>query len=386
MINEKNEKKRAGEKKVTTRDIARECGLSQTTVSMILSGKGNVSFSGETISLVRETASRLGYVYRPRQVKKEVRLKRTIMILCPSLATQYYTTLIQSITEYAQERDICTLTAYTSRSEKIEEYYLAMAADQDFLGLIYTFPPKAGKLLNEVALKIPVVMISDYNPDLKAGFLELDSKKSGILVARHLLGLGHRRIAYVTTPLLAAELPRLRRLQGIQEEYGRKGLGRDAVVVLADTEEMWKTYRSGNRHYESGYRMTLQYFYKPSGVTAFIGTNDMVAIGIMDALDKLGYRVPEDYSVCGFDNTLNSSFAGISLTTVDHCIEEKGRSAVDMIVDQRKRSGEKARQSGGQKEDRTIPRTRIEYQPLLVARRSTGPPAQWGEDQNRNRR
>ena len=100
-------------KRVTTRDIASECGVSQTTVSMILSGRGNVSFSEETMELVKGTAVRMGYVYRPRQGKKEVRLKRTIMILCPSLATQYYTTLIQSITEYAQSRELYTLTAYT---------------------------------------------------------------------------------------------------------------------------------------------------------------------------------------------------------------------------------------------------------------------------------
>ena len=121
--------------------------------------------------------------------------------------------------------------------------------------------------------------------------------------------------------------------------------------------------------------MTLKYFRKPDRVTAFIGTNDMVAIGIMDALVKLGYRIPEDYSVCGFDNTLTSSFSGISLTTVDHCMEEKGRSAVDMIRDQRMESKDAARQGGKKNRDRTAPVTRIEYQPLLVARRSTRPPA-----------
>ena len=368
------EKKNDAVRRVTTRDIARECGVSQTTVSMILSGKSNVSFSEETLALVKGTAARLGYVYRPRQVKKEDRLKKTIMILCPSLATQYYTSLIQSITEYARTREICTLTAYTTRTEKMEEYYLRMAADQDFLGLICTYPIKAKKILNEIAAKIPLVMISDYNPELKTGFLELDSKKSGSLVARHLLELGHRRAAYITTPLSGTELPRLRRLEGIREEFERKGVGKDSVLVLADTEEMWQTYRTGNRHYESGYRMTMQYFRKPDRVTAFIGTNDMVAIGILDALNKLGCRVPEDYSVCGFDNTLLSSFSGISLTTVDHCIEEKGRSAVEMIVDQRRNDWDKSQHRRGKGESREGPVTRIEYQPLLVARRSSGPP------------
>ena len=102
-------------------------------------------------------------------------------------------------------------------------------------------------------------------------------------------------------------------------------------------------------------------------ITAFVGTNDFVAIGIMDAITSLGYRIPEDFSVCGFDNTLVASFSGISLTTIDHCIGEKGAYAVSMLMNQKNRMEQK---DGKREKKRSI--MRLEYEPQLIVRHSTG--------------
>ena len=102
-------------------------------------------------------------------------------------------------------------------------------------------------------------------------------------------------------------------------------------------------------------------------ITAFVGTNDFVAIGIMDAITSLGYRIPEDFSVCGFDNTLVASFSGISLTTIDHCIGEKGAYAVSMLMNQKNRMEQK-----DGKREKKRPIMRLEYEPQLIVRHSTG--------------
>ena len=132
------------------------------------------------------------------------------------------------------------------------------------------------------------------------------------------------------------------------------------------TQEQWDHYLMGNRYYDAGYQLTLQYM-KSAGhkATAFIGNNDKISFGIMDALRKLGYDIPEDYSVCGFDNTLASSFAGISLTTIDHSIEEKGAAAIQMLMNVRTSSSE-----GERRKNALI---RLEYDPVLLIRKSTGP-------------
>lgn len=370
-----NEKKRT-----TTRDIAKACFVSQSAVSMILSGRKDIHFAPETIERVKRTAKEMGYEYKARAKRKKTGTNDTIMIICPSLATQYYTTLIQFITQEAQEHGLCTLTAYTNRSKEREEYYLNMAADTGFYGVIYTYAPRAVTSLNHLHEKVPLVLINDHNPDLKIELLELDSKKSGRLIAAHLLELGHRDIGYMTTPLSSIEVPRRRRLEGMQEEYERQGFDPAMIHVISGKREDQETI-TGNKHYDTGYGLTRKYFKKREdilkkkeetnaeleNITAFVGTNDFVAIGIMDAITSLGYRIPEDFSVCGFDNTLVASFSGISLTTIDHCIGEKGAYAVSMLRNQRTRMEQK-----DDKKEKKRPIMRLEYEPQLIIRHSTG--------------
>ena len=160
-----------GKKRTTTRDIAKACFVSQSAVSMILSGREDIHFAPETIERVKRTAKEMGYEYRGRAKKKKTGTNDTIMIMCPSLATQYYTTLIQFITQEAQEHGLCTLTAYTNRSKEREEYYLNMAADTGFYGVIYTYAPRAVTSLNHLHGKVPLVLINDHNSDLKIELL-----------------------------------------------------------------------------------------------------------------------------------------------------------------------------------------------------------------------
>ena len=373
-------------KRTTTRDIAKACFVSQSAVSMILSGREDIHFAPETIERVKRTAKEMGYEYKARVKRKKTGTNDTIMIMCPSLATQYYTTLIQFITQEAQQQGLYTLTAYTNRSKEREEYYLNMAADTGFYGIIYTYAPRAVTSLNHLYGKLPLVLINDHNPDLKIELLELDSKKSGRLIAAHLLELGHRDIGYMTTPLSSIEVPRRRRLEGMQEEYERQGFDPAMIHVISGKREDQEVI-TGNKHYDTGYGLTRKYFKKREeisskhaienraevknanlgNITAFVGTNDFVAVGIMDAITSLGYRISEDFSVCGFDNTLVASFSGISLTTIDHCIGEKGAYAVSMLMNQKARIERK----DGKKEKKR-PIMRLEYEPQLIVRRSTG--------------
>ncbi len=352
-------------KKVTTRDIAQKCGLSQTTVSMILSGRPDIHFSEETVEKVFQTAQEMGYVYKKREKKEKTDSSKIILIMCPSLSTEYYTTLVRTITKSAGNKGLNTLTAYTLRDVDTEEYYLKLARSSGFYGVIYTYAPKAIDMINRLHKEIPFVLINDYNEQLRVPLVELDSKKSGRMIGEHLIELGHRHIAYMTTPLDPHELPRVRRLEGLKEACLDAGLPGDSIEVVALTQEQWDYYLLGNRYYDAGYQLTRAYIQKEHRASAFVGTNDLISIGIMDALLKMGYDVPGDYSVCGFDNTLATSFDGISLTTIDHSVEEKGDAAVRLL--------RSSREENSADKDRKKVLMRLEYDPVLLVRRSTGP-------------
>ncbi len=351
--------------KATTRDIARECKLSQSTVSMVLSGREDIHFKEETVRKVLATADKMGYVYKKRPKKPENPLHKTVLIMCPSLSTEYYTTLVRTITKSAKKKGLHTMTTYTMRDLKTEEDFLNTALHSQFYGIIYTYAPQAIDKINQLHRKIPFVLINDYNEKLRIPLIELDSKRSGIMIGDHLVSLGHRHIAYMTTPLDSLELPRIRRLDGLKESFSRAGLDPENVETIALTQNQWDYYLMGNRYYDAGYQLTMQYM-KSAGhqATAFVGNNDQISFGIIDALRKMGYSIPDDYSVCGFDNTLASSFEGISLTTIDHSIEEKGASAIRILVDMHTSSTEPSNK-------RAL--MRLEYDPVLLVRNSTGP-------------
>ncbi|MBQ9156495.1 MAG: LacI family DNA-binding transcriptional regulator [Eubacterium sp.] len=354
-------------KKVTTRDIASACGLSQTTVSMVLSGREDIHFKEGTVEKVLETARKMGYRYKKRERKPVSPTTKTILIMCPSLSTEYYTTLVRTITKSAKNKGLYTMTTYTMRDLSTEESLLSMAADSGFFGVIYTYAPQAIAKINTLRKQIPFVLINDYNDQLRVPLIELDSRRSGRMIGDHLLSLGHRNIAYMTTPLDPVELPRVRRLDGLKEAFRAAGLDDSLVEAVALTQEQWDYYLMGNRYYDAGYQLTMQYMKRPHKATAFVGTNDQISFGVMDALQKMGYSIPGDYSVCGFDNALASSFEGISLTTIDHSVEEKGAAAVRLLMD--------GHDAGSVKEDSRSAMLRLEYEPVLLVRKSTGPVA-----------
>ena len=92
--------------RVTTRDIAEELGISQSTVSMILSNKANVSFTEETVQKVKTKAKELGYKKPvPKELVQEKSLANTIVVLCPMVTNGYYSMMMQSITDHAKEYD-----------------------------------------------------------------------------------------------------------------------------------------------------------------------------------------------------------------------------------------------------------------------------------------
>ena len=114
---------------------------SQSTVSMILSEKKNVSFGEETVQKVKKAAKSLGY-QKPAKKKQapDRSLSQTIMILCPTISNGYYNAVVHSIIEKAQEYGYTTLTAVTFRSAEREEAYFRLFAENELAGVISLYP------------------------------------------------------------------------------------------------------------------------------------------------------------------------------------------------------------------------------------------------------
>lgn len=353
-------------KKVTSTDIAKAAGVSQATVSMVLNKKYNVSFSKETIQKVEQAAQDLGYVIPKRRTQKQAKNNRLIVVFCPTLTNPYYVMLLQGIETVAKEKGYGVFVCNTQRELKMEEQYLRMMHSVSPAGIIYTCNPSPAYMeqVEEIAAKIPLAIISNREK-VKVDAINQDNTKVGSLMARHLLDLGHREVAFIAPPLTKRQQQRSRRVEGFVREYEKEGLG-DCVTIKAADAALDELLPRIDSEYRIGYNLTKELLAEKPNVTAIAGLNDMIAFGIIDALQEEKYKVPNDISVIGCDNILYSRMSHTSLTSIEHFVPLKGRDACDIIM----RKIESADNLYSEMQPTSI--YHIEYEPELIVRRSTG--------------
>lgn len=352
-------------KKVTTTDIAREAGVSQATVSMILNKKYNVSFTRETVERVERAAEELGYKAPKRRMRRNTG-RKLIAAFCPTLTNPYYVMLLQGIEEIAKENGYTVFVCNTLRDLKMEERFLRLLPEIQPMGIIYTCNPSA--CFKEEILSLsettPLVVIKNRDLDMEVDAVELNNAKPGRLMARHLLELGHRRVGFISPPLTRWQQQRLQRVEGFMEEFREAGLP-DGVIVKAAAEEVDSKVPSMDSEYRIGFELTRKLLLEEPNLTAVAGLNDMIALGILDALSEAKIKVPSEMSVLGCDNILYGKLKDISLTTIEHFVQQKGRDASEIIL--------KKIHSLDSREDEIIPTSiyHIEYEPKLIIRGST---------------
>lgn len=362
-------------KKVTSFDVAEKAGVSQSTVSMVLNKKYNVSFSRDVIHRVEQAAAELAYELPGRKKHKENRREKLLVVLCPNLTNPYYVMLLQGIESRATEQGFGLFVCNTQRNLELEERYLKMIPCFHPQGVIYTCNPSHCflPLVEQMSEQIPFAIINNQNEHLSVDAVELDNSKLGSIMAKHLLELGHRHVAYIAPPLTVRQKQRSKRVEGFLKAFKEAGLGGN-VVIKAANEQMDKDLSGIDSEYRIGYDLTKELLSENQELTAIVGLNDMIAFGILDALHDEKYRVPRDVSVMGCDNTLFARMHKVSLTTIEHFVIYKGRDACDIIM---KKIKTRDRQYS---EMEPISIYHVEYEPKIVIRGTTSYP------RNRNKK
>ena len=233
-------------------------------------------------------------------------------------------------------------------------------------GIIYTCNPHPDfqHKVEKLAKEIPLVIISNKEKTTTVDAINQDNTMVGRLMARHLLDLGHRDVAFITPPLTRRQWQRSRRVNGFVEEFEKEGLEGHVLIKAAD-ESMDKQLPRMDSEYSMGYHLTRELLESGRHFTAIAGQNDMMAIGAIDALEEARVRVPKDVSVIGCDDIFYSGIRRLSLTTIDHFVALKGRDACDIII--RKITTSDQFYTGLQ----PTSLYNIEYTPKLIARKTT---------------
>lgn len=354
--------------KVTAKDVAERAGVSPTTVSMILNGKGNGKFPEKTCRRVIDACNELGYVRGgvSRFVSPD---DKVLLAIIPSISNLYYVHMVEAMEKRAKELGYSLLTFDTFREITQEIRIMQIYSQFPFAGVLILYPPEDSMLAQYIEQSKPVVHIYDKGVHNNANILELDGFRIGRIIGEYLRELGHERIAFVTSTFETRQVARIRRLEGIRAVYREQGFDPDQSVLVCSPELELTDVGVVPEGYELGYLLAKRLIDRNEDITAFVAINDMIAVGIMDAVIVSGKRIPEDYSVCGCDNTSVSKYKGISLTSVESYAELTGREAINILV--RKIAG---RDWFSELEDNPDGITRIEYFPKLIVRKSTGVP------------
>ncbi len=353
-------------KKATSSDVAKRAGVSQATVSMVLNKKYNVSFSRETIARVEEAARELDYQLPRNRSKKESKKEKLIVVFCPTITSPYYVLLLEGIESVANEQGYGVFICNTQRDAHLEERYLRMMKVVRPQGIIYASNPNPDfqEMVEELAGEIPLVIISNKEKTTTVDAINQDNTEVGRLMARHLLDLGHRDVAFITPPLTRRQWQRSRRIEGFVREFEREGLKGHVLIRAADEAVDRRSPRTDSE-YAMGYQLTMELLEEGLDFTAIAGQNDMMAYGALDALQASRIHVPRDVSVIGCDNIFYSSIRRISLTTIDHFVALKGRDACDIII---RKINMNDQFYGGLRPTSLF---NIEYSPKLIVRRTT---------------
>lgn len=360
-------------KKVTSSDVAARAGVSQSAVSLILNGSKKVVFNEETKERVFAAARELDYQPPNRKKRGGNGRNGLLLLFTPTLNNPFYAELVQTVESYADSCGYRAIVCNTLRKPELEKYYLDTFLKSQIDGIIYTFLPSFPEQIEQLAGSVPVVLIGEKRSNLSICSIELSNERAGAILAEHLYQLGHRSFLFVSTPFNQFTLARQQRLEGIRQVTRQHQLPDSCLQTLVPDPGTERDNLQGAIPYEYavGRHLIGSALDKGLSATALIGVNDMTASGIMAELKARGYVVPDDFSVCGFDNIFPSLISHPPLTTIDHYLVIRCKAAVDMVTSQRREMLEAPQPPVINK---------VEYSPRLVVRGSTGPAKHGGQE------
>ena len=334
---------------VKLKDIAARAGVSIMTVSKALRDAKDISASTRT--RIRTIAAEMGYV--PDLSAQLMRSRRTRLFgLIISAATNpIYARIVMAIEERAHELGYDLLFAHSlnqpSREEACIRRFLLRRVDGLFITPVYRLTPTAVAYEEIQRFKVPTVILGHRGLFCSQfANIETDDIAASYAVTKHLIELGHTRIAYFTGPPVSPSA---------QERYeGYRRALREANIEMDDR----LVFNAGST-IEEGEKAALQMLNEDAKPTAVQAVNDLVAIGAADVCLNQGISIPQQLSIAGFGNILVSEYFRVPLTTVRQPKLRLGYAAMDLM---------QALQNGEAPQHR---RLRAE----LIARDSTAPPS-----------
>lgn len=308
--------------KASIRDVAREAGVSITTVSRALNGYSDVN--AETKKRIEEVAERLNYApnleARSMGGMKTKNLAFLVSGLHPSEPSGFVFGILSGLYQTSLERNYEFMLLTTTRAKQREMNYIQLCRQRNIEGVIISGltvdDPYYSELVNS---EIPCVVVDTELSGKKVCTISIDNVQASKEAVKHLIELGHKKIAMVNGKSTASVSRQ--RYVGYAQALKEAGMEIDPEYI-----------NIGNFDEEEAYEVTLEFLKRHPEVTGIFCASDVMAIGALKAAEQLGRKVPEDLSVVGFDDIPAAKYVHGGVTTISQSPYMMGKLGGEALV------------------------------------------------------
>jgi DNA-binding LacI/PurR family transcriptional regulator len=344
--------KPAGRPIRSTTEFAHHVGLARTTVSRVLNSQPGLK--KKTIERVKRAIEETGFVPNAYALHLKGKRTRTVGVCVQNLSFPTLVNKLATLQARLREKGITTFIEVVDGADSSDgavRNFLSLRVEAlVFLG--YFDEAKMERQLQSLGNNGTPSLVIDHHGIKGANTVTLDRARGMVAITEHLLDFGHRRfglLGYSENFRSTHE-----RIRGIREALEGRGLDFDECTENIDAQVL----RTSD--FEFGRALARTFIERGDAPTAFIALNDVLAAGAIHGVKDMGLRVPEDFSVTGFNNQDICAMVVPNITSVDQRVEKTVKVAVDFVMDQMG------------KPLRAKPVVKM-IDPLLIVRGSTGP-------------
>jgi DNA-binding LacI/PurR family transcriptional regulator len=305
-------------KQITIKDIAKEAGVSITTVSHVINK--NIYVSDELTQRVNKII--LKYNYRKDFIASSLRQRRTKMIgiIIPDITNPELASISRGLQLTFYKKGYISIVCNSDYNYKNEIDFMEELSSRKIDGFIIIPSIEENKLFETIDAKLPMVIINRKIDRENTDFIMIESYKSLIEIINYLVNLGHKKIAYINREqnLYQSKL----RFEGYLEGLKKNNLKFDSSLVS----------NSSGFSIGDGYADMEKFLELENKPTAVIAYNDVLAAGIVEAIKNNKLKVPEDFSIVGFGNTFIGRFLEPKLTTIEASTDEIVSNSVQLLL------------------------------------------------------
>ncbi|WP_339214269.1 catabolite control protein A [Ornithinibacillus sp. FSL M8-0202] len=303
---------------VTIYDVAREANVSMATVSRVVNGNPNVKPT--TRKKVLATIERLGY--RPNAVARGLASKKTTTVgaIIPDISSIFFAELARGIEDIATMYKYNIILSNSDQNKDKELQLINTMLEKQVDGIIFMGGNITQEHIHQFSTaSVPVVLAATYDGTEATPSVNIDYEVAAYEAAKNLIDKGNKRLAFIN---------------GNEEETINqlKYQGYLRALKEASIEPVADYVVSGDYTYESGIKAVEQFMSLAQKPTAVFAASDAIALGAIHGAQDLGYRVPEDLEVFGFDNTKLANMVRPTLSTVVQPMYDIGAVAMRLLT------------------------------------------------------